>query len=119
MKATEPGSAPGASRIAATSASLRNFAIGERTLAVGLEDQVREPLPAPLLGELRQLVVVLAGERLGGAGHAQAAHDAARADGAREDAELRARDLLADVADLERRSAGRACRSRSGASASP
>ena len=101
MKATEPGSAPAPARMAATSASLEELRDGRAHAPVGLEDQVREPLSAPLLGELRQLVVVLARERLGGTGHAQAAHDATGTDGAREHAELGARDLLADVADLE------------------
>ena len=69
--------------------------------AVGLEDQVREPLAAPLLGELGELVEVLARERARAARDAQAAHDAAGCDGAGEDAELRARNRVADIADLE------------------
>ncbi len=45
MNATEPGSAPEASRIAATSASLRNFAIGERTLPSASKMRYASPLP--------------------------------------------------------------------------
>ena len=101
MNATEPGSAPEASRIAATSASREELRDRRAHAPVGLEDQVREALAAPLLGELGELVVVLARERLGGAGDAQAADDAAGRDGAREHAELGVRDLRADVADLE------------------
>ena len=92
---------PRPSRIASISASPRNFAIGERTLPSASKMRYASPLPPHSLRELGELVEVLARERLGRTGHAQAAHDAAGADGAREDAELGARHLLADVADLE------------------
>ena len=101
MNATEPRLRPRGL------ADRRHLALGEELLdrrahaPVGLEDEVREPLAAPLLGELGELVVVLARERLGGARDAQAANDATGRDGAREHAELGVRHLRADVADLE------------------
>ena len=65
-----------------------------------VEQQVRESLAAPLLGELGELVEVLAAEaRAPGAG--QRTHAATALDGTLEDAEARVAHELGDVADLE------------------
>ena len=86
-KIVSPSAAPIVATIAASSGSLRNFAIGRADLAAGLHLQPGDALAAPRLGELDQVVEVLAGELLC-ARAGEAAHHAAAVDHPAEGLEL-------------------------------